>query len=166
MVSLVGPLAEGHGTTVPEGEPDPFANLGTDQTAFRPPSAGYTGPGSAPWINFYLGAWVYGQVSASPLGNQSPRDIHGSGNWLVWEDASSNDVFAFNTIAGTGQYLTRDAYIQRNADVSGNHAVWEDYRDPHHADIWSYAFDTGESRRLSTGPGNHLSPTIDGHLVA
>jgi beta propeller repeat protein len=161
----LAPLAAAHTTSGPT-DVNPFANLLTDQSAFRPPSAGYTGPGSAPWINFYQGAWVYGQVGAAPLGNQTPQDIHGSGDWLVWEDAASSDIFAFNTIAGTGQYITRDPYLQRNPDVSGNTVVWEDYRNPQHSDIYAYFFDTGETKRLSSGPGNKLQPTIDGHLVA
>ena len=56
--------------------------------------------------------------------------------------------------------------IQRNVAISNDTVVWEDYRNNTHADVYAYFLDTGETRRISSGPGNHMHPSIDGPLVA
>lgn len=129
------------------------------------PSAGYTGPGGAPYVNFFEGVWFYGTVAVTNLANQYPVNIRGAGDWLVWEDAVRGDIFAYNIPAGAGQYLTTDKALQRNPSISDDVVVWEDYRNSTHADVYAYWLQTGEVRRISAGPGNHHSPVIKGSLV-
>lgn len=129
------------------------------------PSAGYSGPGAAPYVNFYEGVWFYGSVSVANLPGQYPVNIRGDGDWLVWEDAIRGDIFAYNIPAGAGQYLTTDRALQRNPAISNDIVVWEDYRNSTHADVYAYWLQTGEVRRISAGPGNHHNPTIQGSLI-
>jgi beta propeller repeat protein len=131
-----------------------------------PPANGYTGPGRTPYVNFFQGTWIYGEATATPIGDQLPLTMRGSGDWMVWEDQAKGDIFAYNVPAGTGQYVSTDAGLQRNPDISGNTIVWEDYRNNSRVDVYAYFLDTGEERLLSTGPGNHLTPRIDGNIVA
>lgn len=164
-VPAVATLVSGH-TLAPDGSvtsTNDNANSGGDIT---PPTSGYTGPGRAPYINFFEGVWVYGQASATPLGHQYPTDLKGWGDWIVWDDSNRGDVYAYNIPAGTGQYITTDLALQRNVDISHDVIVWEDYRNNSHSDIYSYFLQTGEMRRISDGPGNHQQPSIDGDIIA
>lgn len=129
------------------------------------PETGYTGPGREPYLSFFNGAWLYGTASASPLGDQVPRDMTGAGDWLVWEDAARSDIYAYNIPAGNGLYITSDAFVQRNPVITGNVVLWEDYRGGE-ARIYAYFLDTAETRRISDGPGNHRNPSAYGTLVA
>ncbi|MFA5860122.1 MAG: hypothetical protein WDA16_00360 [Candidatus Thermoplasmatota archaeon] len=162
-VPAVATLVSGH-SMAPDGSVSmsDAAQAGND---LAPPVSGYTGPGRAPYINFFEGVWVYGQASATPLGNQYPIDLKGWGDWIVWDDARKGDVYAYNIPAGTGQYITSDTPLQRNADISHDVIVWEDYRNNTHSDVYAYFLQTGEVRRISDGPGNHRQPSIDGDII-
>lgn len=156
------PQAAGHG-----GVQDGHPNEPTPQEP-QPPAAveGYTGPGREPYLNYYQGAWTYGRFTATPLQAQSPRDIRGSGDWLVWEDVAAGDIYAHNVPAGTGFYLTRDDNVQRSPDIDGNLVVWEEYRAGRASVVVGYFLDTGETRLLSRAPGNNRNPSVNGSLVA
>lgn len=129
------------------------------------PNEGYTGPGREPYVSFIEGVWLYGQASVSPLGANTPKNIRGWGDHLVWEDTSSGDIYLHSITAGTGYYLTKDATLQRNPAIWGNVVVYEDYRNGR-SDVFAHFIETGETRQLSLGPGNHRKPSIHGELVA
>jgi len=131
-----------------------------------PPVAGYTGPGREPYISFFEGVWLYGQESATPLANQSPRHLATSGDWVVWEDAARSDIYLYSISAGSGYYITKDAALQRNPAISGNVVVWKDYRNGNRPDIWAYQINTTRTWRVSIGPGAHRNPSINGDIVA
>lgn len=162
---LLQPLAAAH-----EGEHEPSDPEPAPETVeeVRRPAAlrGYTGPGREPYFNYFEGAWMYGRLTATPLEGQYPRDMRGSGEWLVWEDAYSRDIYAHNVAAGSGFYLTRDAAIQQKPRIDGNVVVWEEYKDTRGADIVAYFLDTGEMRLLSKTPGNNRNPSVRDGLVA
>lgn len=161
LLAPLAPPAAGHGTEHDPGTEHPPAPA-PDPVGLE----GYTGPGREAYLNYYQGAWMYGRFTATPLGDQYPRDVRGSGDWLVWEDAAAGDIYAFNVPAGTGFYLTRDDNVQRAPDVSGNVVVWEEYRAGRASVVYAYFLDTGETRLLSRTPGNNRNPSVDGHLVA
>lgn len=162
---LALPLASPVGGAQSEDTPGVAIINDDGENELSPPAAGYTGPGQKPYVNFFEGIWFYGQVSATPLTQQQPVNLQGSGEWLVWEDASRGDIFAYNIPAGAGQYLTNDRALQRNVAIDGGVVVWEDYRNSTRADIYAYFLDTGETRRISEGPGNHQDPDIRGDLI-
>ncbi|HWH09285.1 MAG TPA: hypothetical protein VNX21_08800, partial [Candidatus Thermoplasmatota archaeon] len=156
------PHAAGHGG-VEDGHDDPV----TPPEPGLPASLeGYTGPGREPYLNYFHGAWMYGRFTSTPLQDQVPRDVRGWGDWLVWEDAASGDIYAHNVAAGSGFYLTRDANVQRAPDIHANLVVWEEYRPGRAAVIYGYFLDTGETRLLSRTPGNNRNPSVHGGLVA
>ncbi|GEM_PF-3733032 len=161
---LVLPSVAAHGG-IPDGHPN-APTPAPSQPDLAPPTQGYTGPGSVPYLSFFQGAWLYGQSSATPLGPQIPRAIKGSGDWLAWEDAASGRVFAYNVPAGAGYFVGNASTIQRNPAISGTTLVWEENRPRQTAQIMSYDLATGQLRQVSRGPGNHRNPSIDGTLVA
>lgn len=163
LLLLAVPAAWGHGEDqAPPSTPTP----GRAEAAEPSFNDGYTGPGREPYLNYFQGVWVYGQVVASPLGDQSPRGIRGDGEWLVWEDAKRGDVYLHNIAAGTGFYIKQDASIQRSPDISDGVVVWEDYSNKTGSDVVAYFIGSGETRVLSRGTGNDRNPRIDGSLVA
>lgn len=128
--------------------------------------AGYTGPGREPYLSWFEGVWLYGQASVTPLGKQLPRDMHGDGEWLVWEDAVVGDLFAFHVPAGSGYYLQTDPWEQRHPRVSEGVVVYEDHRDPYRPRVYAHFLETGETRPLSNATGYARNPSIDGGVVA
>ncbi|MEA3198986.1 MAG: hypothetical protein QOE90_414 [Thermoplasmata archaeon] len=144
----------------------PPGGTATQESELAPPTAGYTGPGKVPYLSFFDGTWLYGQSSSTPIGKQQPRQIFGSGDWLVWEDAARGRIYAYNVGAGSGFYLGNGTAIQRNPAISGTTVVWEEYRPRESGQIWSYDLATGELRQVTRGGRNHANPSIDGTLVA
>lgn len=129
------------------------------------PTSGYTGPSKVPYLSYFEGTWIYGQVQTRNLREQLPQSLAGDGDWLVWVDARRSDIYLHSISAGDGFYLTNDRYVQRNPAISGNIVVWEDYREGG-AEIFAYDIDTGVTRKLSDGAGNHQKPSVHGRLVA
>lgn len=164
VLALLAPLAAGHGEEVhsptnPETDP-------TQEPGGPTSLEGYTGPGREPYLNYFQGAWMYGRFTATPLGDQVPRGVRGSGDWLVWEDAAVGDIYAYNVAAGSGFYLTRDDNAQRAPDIDGNLVAWEEFRPGRPSVVVAYFLDTGETRLLSKTPGNNRNPSVQGNLVA
>lgn len=166
ILLLALPLgAHAHGGDSDDDGSEFLESVRTRDPDMLPPDSAYTGPGREPYLSFFQGTWLYGQAAATPLGDQHPRNMRGAGDWLVWEDATRNDIFAYNIPAGSGFYLTTDAFVQRNPAISGNVIVWEDYRHGL-ANVYAYFLDTAEVRRVTHGPGNHRAPSVYGTLVA
>lgn len=162
LLLLCLPTALGHGGDAHTDSPS-HVDAAEDEPAIPD---GYTGPGREPYLSYFEGTWLYGQMSVTPLQGQFPRGMRGEGDWLVWEDAARSDIYVYNVAAGQGYYLMADRFVQRNPEISGGVIVWEDYRSFNRADVYAYFLDTGETRRITSGPGNHRNPSIDGALVA
>lgn len=128
--------------------------------------AGYTGPGRAPYLSYFEGVWLYGQMTATPINHQRPVDMDVDGDWIVWEDANRSDIFAYSISAGQGFYITSDGIEQHRPKVSGNVVIFEDYRNLNRAAVYAYFFDTGETRRLSNESASARDPDIVYPLVA
>ena len=145
---------------------DEEAPGGTTGPREVPLPEGYTGPGREPYLSYFEGVWLYGQMIATPIGQQQPRDLDVDGDWLVWEDAVRSDIFAYSISASQGFYITSDRAAQRNPRVSGNVVVYEDYSTLNRAVVMAYFLDTGETRRLSNSSSAVRAPAIDHPLVA
>lgn len=125
---------------------------------------GYTGPGREPYLSYFEGVWLYGALTATPLGKQRPVDLDVDGDWIVWEDANRSDIYAFNIPAGEGFYIANDRWPQHHARVSDGVVVYEDHRTRNPA-IYAYFLETGETRRLSNTTRGLSEPDIDYPLV-
>ncbi|MEO6667120.1 MAG: hypothetical protein ABIO65_10165, partial [Nitrospiria bacterium] len=127
---------------------------------------GYTGPGREPYVSYFEGVWLYGALTASPLGRQSPIELDVDGDWAVWEDANRSEIYAFNIPAGQGFYITADRVAQHKPRVSDGVVVFEDHRSPNRPAVYAYFLDTGETRRLSNATTVLSSPDIDYPIVS
>ena len=127
---------------------------------------GYTGAGREPYLSYFEGVWLYGSMIATPIGQQRPRDLDVDGDWVVWEDASRSDIFAYSISASQGFYVTSDPAVQRNPRVDGNVIVYEDYSRLNRPAIMAYFLDTGETRRLTNGSTIVRDADIDHPYVA
>lgn len=167
LALLLLPGALGHG-----GQEDEFRyNAGTNAPNNEPARvvevpAGYTGPGREAYLSYFEGVWLYGRMSATPLGLQRPTDMDADGDWVVWEDAARSDIYAFSVSAGQGFYLQSDKIRQHHPRVSGNVVVYEDYRNVAKPAIFAYFLDTGETRRLSNATTSVREPELDWPIVA
>lgn len=126
---------------------------------------GYTGPGREPYLSYFEGVWLYGQMIATPLPGQVPGDLDVDGDWVVWEDTNRSDLFAYSASASQGFYATNDAARQRHPKVSENVIVYEDYHRLNRPTIYAYFLDTGETRRLSNTSTIVRDPDVDYPLV-
>jgi len=129
---------------------------------------GYTGPAREPYLSFFQGVWLYGQMSATAINEQIPVDLDVDGDWVVWEDSRRGDIFAYSISAGQGFYVTSDgpSVYQRRPSVSGNVVVYEDHRSLTRPAIYAYFLETGEARRISDGTHASRDPDIDYPIVA
>lgn len=161
---LAAPMVQAHGGL--EDEDRYFAN--------RPDAAprqevvvpdGYTGPGREPYLSYFEGVWLYGSVTATPIGRQVPLDLDIDGDWLVWEDGNRSDIYAYNIPAGEGYYILTDGYRQHHPRISNNVIVYEDHRGLRPV-IYAHFLDTGETRRLSNTTSVVKEPDIDYPIVS
>lgn len=166
LLAPLAPQAAGHGgETHGTAQPDPAHDV-PEEPPREAMLRGYTGPGREPYLNYFEGAWIFGRFTATPLPNQTPLGLTGSGDWLVWEDAASRDIFAYSVPAGTGFYLNRDLNAQRAPAIDGNVVVWEETRSGRATSIYAYFLDTGETRLVSKTPGNNRNPSVRDGLIA
>ena len=159
---VLAPGALGHGE-VKDG------HEGTGISAPEEPAAmprGYTGPGREPYISYFQGVWLYGQVSATTLRDQLPRDADLDGDWIVWEDGARSDIFLYSRSAGQGYYVTNDGLAQHRPRISDGVVVYEQTDSRGRGAIYAHHIDTSETRRLSDSRSNVHHPDIDGGLVA
>src|SRR5581483_226509 len=106
---VLAPLASAHVLA-----PTPPPGVATQESELTPPTAGYTGPGTVPYLSFFAGSWLYGQSSSTPIGKQQPRHIIGSGDWLAWEDTVSGRIFVYKVPAASGCFLGNATAYQPN----------------------------------------------------
>lgn len=163
LLALPG-VAHGHAGEDHSGDPA-AADEATRPSEVALPE-GYTGPGREPYLSYFEGNWLYGQMIATPIGQQLPRSLDVDGDWVVWEDGARSDIFAYSISASQGFYVTSDAATQRNPRVSDNVVVYEDYAAFNRPVIMAYFLDTGEMRRLSNSTTVVRDPAIEYPLVA
>ncbi len=163
----IAPVALAHGGD--HGEEPPATDPGRGFTLPPPPQGSAPTPGNrVPYYTYYQSGWLYGAHTVKVVPNQYIRDLAGDGDWLVWMDALSVDVYAYNIAAGDGFFVTEDSSFQQKPRVHSGVVVWEDKRSGP-SDVLAYFTETGETRRLSRGGGpstNHQNPSIFGTWVA
>lgn len=167
LVLALTPSVLAHGGV--EDEDRYYANQPGADESVRPPPAipeGYTGPAREPYMSFFEGSWIYGQVTATPFNSQFPDSLDVDGDWVVWEDTNRSDIYAYNVPAGQGFYVTSDRYPQHHPKISNGVVVFEDYRHLNRASIYAYFLETGEVRRLSTRTTALRDADIDYPIVA
>jgi TolB protein len=93
-----------------------------------------------------------------------------SDNYVVWIDnrnsGSDDDIYAYNLTTGVESPVTTATGPQWAPRVSGNYAVWQDYRNGTDYDIYARDLAGGDEFKVSSAPNQQINPEISGDTIA
>jgi len=98
----------------------------------------------------------------------APAYLDISGTRLAWVNAADNTLHSYEFASDTYTTLSGFTSMPRELDLSGNVAVWEDYRNKvggYHLDLYGYDFGAGQEIEITNDHANDFAPAVSGHRV-
>ncbi len=106
-----------------------------------------------------------GQIRQIGTSDPGIAEMQVAGQYVVWNQGGTNNVFAYDLQKGQEIRIARGAY----PGVSGSIVVWVDWRDVDQGDpanIYGYDLALGKEFSVVTRPGKQVSPKIADQWVA